>query len=313
MWTDIIGHAGPIEILKSYIESGKIPHALLFAGQKGIGKSIVAHEYFKAINCLNTPGDGCGMCASCLKADNRSHPDLIWLKSTIQWIKVEDIRSIQKDISLRPFEAKSRVVIIEPAELLNEASSNALLKTLEEPPDSTLFVLISHKPNLLLPTIVSRCQMIRYSPIDVQHFADTTIDPFVVKLTSGAIGSLANYNEEQILEIRNGIIEICKGAEALHLVSKIIPASGEAKEFVHVFLAVIESVLRDIMVLLHGGNNVINEDLKDIPLKHVKYDQIEKMLDCTHNIRRGVGENINLKVALSDLFILLGNLSVEQP
>ncbi|MCD6569493.1 MAG: DNA polymerase III subunit delta', partial [Deltaproteobacteria bacterium] len=204
MWKDVIGHSSQIEMLRAHITSGQMDHAYLFAGIQGLGKTLVAMEFFKAINCLKTPGDPCDKCPSCIKAISGNHPDLIKLGVTSgNWIKVEDVRSVLEGIALRPFEARVRVVIIEPAELMNPASSNAILKTLEEPPGATIFILISHKPSLLLPTIISRCQAIRFTPIDAQTIHEMVqkgVDPFLINLTSGSIGCLTSSDADFILE-----------------------------------------------------------------------------------------------------------------
>ena len=115
MWKDILGHTRETETLKAWIQSDRIPHALLFSGLKGVGKTTVAVEFFKALNCLNSPGDACGRCRSCVKIQGGTHPDLIRLGSSGGLIKVEEVRGVLEDLSLKPFEARYRFVLVEPA------------------------------------------------------------------------------------------------------------------------------------------------------------------------------------------------------
>jgi len=312
MWKDVIGHLSQIEMLKSHIASGQMDHAYLFAGIKGLGKTLVAVEFFKAINCLKTPGDPCDACPSCIKALSGNHPDLvkIGLKSR-SWIKVEDVRNALEGIALRPFEARFRVVIIEPAELMNQASSNAILKTLEEPPDTTIFILIAHKPSLLLPTIISRCQRIRFTPIDpkaIYEMTQSKIDPFVVSLSSGAIGAMASSDADFILECRKEIMSLFKGYSPFSLASNLASSAKANRDLTPIMISTIESVIRDIIVMKDGGDNIINKDLYGIPFRHITSYDISQILDCIHEVRCGVNDNINLKVALSELFLMLARI-----
>ncbi len=303
MWKDVIGHAREIETLKAFIRSGRIPHALLFSGLKSLGKTKVAVEFFKALNCLNSPGDPCDRCRSCAKAYNQIHPDLVRLVPEGSLIRVEEVRGILSDLGLKPFEARYRVIILEPAEMLNDASSNALLKTLEEPPEASLFILVSHKPRLLLPTILSRCQEIRFNPIDPAQ-TTITVAPVLLRLTSGAIGGVSKEDMTLIAEIRNGVLDILKGGDPLLPVSRTISPETEAP----LWLSVIESIIRDIMILIQGGNSIIHEELRALPFREVPYPELERILDCLHGIRRGLKQNLNLKVAFAELLLLLSRL-----
>ncbi len=185
MWKDILGHGPEIEDLKSSIVNGRVPHAYIFAGPEGLGKTRIAKEFFKALNCLNTPGDPCDSCRSCLKAIHEGHPDFRTLGPRNGQIVIEDVRGVIDETSLKPFDARRRLIVIEPAERLNKASANALLKTLEEPPESSVIILVSHKPSLLLPTLVSRCQVVRFSPLDASVKNASDIDPVILRSPPG--------------------------------------------------------------------------------------------------------------------------------
>lgn len=307
MWKDVIGHTREIQTLQAFIRSGRVPHALLFSGLKGLGKTMVAVEFFKALNCLTSPGDPCDRCRSCLKTDNATHPDLLTLNPNGALIKVEDVRAVLNDLGLKPFEARYRLVLVEPAEQLNEASSNAMLKTLEEPPDTTIFLLVSHKPKLLLPTILSRCQEIRFSPIEASPTA-VPVDPALLRLTAGTIGGLAESDRERIGEMRAAVLKIFEQGDPLAPAAKNIAADTEAP----LWLAVIESFLRDIMVLSQGGDRIIHEELRDLRLPEISLSQIEPVLDSLSGIRRGLKQNLNLKIAFADLFLQLSRLAAPR-
>lgn len=306
MWKDILGHAREVKTLEALIKSDRIPHAILFAGLKGLGKTTVAMEFFKALNCLNTPGDACGSCRSCVKVQGGTHPDLIKLSSSGGLIKVEDVRTVLEDLSLKPFEARYRIVLVEPAEQLGEAGANALLKTLEEPSHSTLFILISHKSRLLLPTIRSRCQEILFRPIDSTEI-DSMLDPALLRLTSGTVGGLSADDGARILAMRSAILSILKGGDPLESVSKTISPEVDAP----LWISVVESFIRDIMVLALGGENIIHTELRGIALKDISAPQVEHLLGALHALRRGIKQNLNLKIAFAELFLMLSRLSAR--
>jgi len=164
---DIFGQERAKRFLKQLLTLGKLPHAVLFSGMQGIGKLTLAREFAKLLNCLNPQySDCCDACASCLKIRDGHHPDLVWVKSDGAYIKLDQVRNLKQRLSFRPFEGKWRIVIIEDAQDLREEAGNALLKLLEEPPKQNLFVLTTLEPQMLLPTIVSRCCHVRLQPLE---------------------------------------------------------------------------------------------------------------------------------------------------
>jgi len=164
---DVFGQERAKRFLRQLLRLGKLPHALLFSGMEGVGKVTLAREFAKLLNCLSPHDfDACDGCASCLKIRDGHHPDLVWVKSDGATIKLDQIRNLKQRLSFRPFEGKWRIVIIEDAQDLREEAGNALLKILEEPPKQNLLVLTALEPQMLLPTIVSRCCHVRLQPLE---------------------------------------------------------------------------------------------------------------------------------------------------
>lgn len=305
MWKEIIGCENQIQELRGCIKSGHVPHAFLFAGPPGLGKSKTAREFFKAVNCFRSPGDPCDSCHTCLKASNGSHPDLVLVGPSNGWIVVEDIRKMITEVGLKPFEAKTRFILIEPAERMNKASANALLKTLEEPPEGSLIILISHKPSLLPPTIVSRCRIIRFAPLDASAAAKGSLDPVLLRLTSGTLGGLPAGDAEYLLEVRAGILQALREGDPARLVNRYFSDTEQGADTLSVFLLVAESILRDLLVLSHGDDRVINEELREMVLYGINSARAEEIARCIRDIRKGVNENINQRVAVSELLFRL--------
>ena len=166
----ILGQDQPRRIIQNALENKSVSHAYLFYGPESIGKKLTAIEFAKALNCEGSGlTDNCGDCPSCKKIDQGIHPDFFFLEpkkssptARNAYINVEEIRELQKKLAFLPYEAKTKVAIIDGAETMNPQAANTLLKTLEEPPSSTILILIASNPHQLLPTIVSRCQGIKF-------------------------------------------------------------------------------------------------------------------------------------------------------
>ncbi|MDO8603245.1 MAG: DNA polymerase III subunit delta' [Candidatus Omnitrophota bacterium] len=162
---DIIGQDNAIRILKSMLGKEDINGAYLFSGPKGVGKRTAGVEFAKAINCAKLEPDACGECVSCSKIDSMNHPDLfiIQKEEESRFIKIDMIRDIIYQASLKPYEARKKIFIIAEAEDMNEESQNALLKILEEPRENQIFILTTSRVSGILPTVFSRCKAVKFN------------------------------------------------------------------------------------------------------------------------------------------------------
>ena len=156
---DVTGHRRIVELLARSISRGALPPSLIFAGSHGTGKRQTAIAVAQVLNCTNVRGDdACGQCAQCTRIARGTHPDVPILEpGETGTIKIDQIRDVVGRAAYRPFEGKRRVVIVDDAETIVAAAQNALLKTLEEPSASSVFILVTTRPDALLPTVRSRC------------------------------------------------------------------------------------------------------------------------------------------------------------
>ncbi|NTU42418.1 MAG: DNA polymerase III subunit delta' [Nitrospirales bacterium] len=160
---DTIGQERAVRILLGGIRRDRIPSAVLFSGEGGVGKRLTAMNYAKAVNCLQpVNGDSCDSCISCHKIDSGSHPDLFVVVPEGDEIRIEEVRKIEDALSLRPLEGRRKVVVMDGADAMNIYAANAFLKTLEEPPQDSLIILVSSDPDSLPDTIRSRCIAVRF-------------------------------------------------------------------------------------------------------------------------------------------------------
>ena len=177
-WTAVERQPRATSILKSALEKGRLPHALLFTGPADSGQKETALELAKAILCEARKGaEPCEACAHCRKVSKNAHPDLFWLapEEDSRTIKIEAVRDLKSRTVLKPFEAAAKVFVIESADCMNEAAQNALLKTLEEPEGASFFILISPSMEKLLVTIRSRTQAVPFLPARQETVADPEV------------------------------------------------------------------------------------------------------------------------------------------
>jgi len=161
---DITGHRRLLDLLARSIERHTLPPSLVFEGPAGAGKRATAVAVAQALNCVHGGLDACGECAPCRKIVRGVHPDVLIVEpGDSGTIKIEQVREIVDRANYRPFEGRRRVVILDEADALVPAAQNALLKTLEEPPSTSVFILSTSRPDMLLPTVRSRCIRLRFA------------------------------------------------------------------------------------------------------------------------------------------------------
>lgn len=216
---DIKGQDRALEILKEGILKGVIFSNYLFVGPDGVGKRETAKNFAKALNCLNQKNaDLCDSCASCRKINSGVHPDVFFVEPTGASISIgiSQIRTVITRANLKPYEARKKVFVINAAHSMSAEAANAFLKTLEEPPADTIFILISPSKDLLLTTIVSRCHIIKFFSAPSELVENILAERFDVKksdakilsnFSSGRIGKAIKMKEENLVNRKNRIID----------------------------------------------------------------------------------------------------------
>ena len=258
---DFIGNKSVRALLHQSVQRNSLSHAYIFAGPDGVGKKRLALALTKSLLCRNRPEglNPCGTCSSCRKIDAEEHPDVQVIRPEKKVFKIDQIRQLIQDICFQPIEGAWRVFILDDADRMNEQASNSLLKTMEEPPSNSLLILVTSNLYILLPTIQSRGQILKFNPIpskEIEHFLKTRHDfspehaLAAARLCQGSVGTALRISMQTFEDMRTMVFQMF-GAMEEGRDAMLVKIAGEVaglKEmdlFLHVFV----SVLRDLMLL----------------------------------------------------------------
>jgi DNA polymerase-3 subunit delta' len=276
----IIGHTAAVAYLRRSLLNGRGAHAYLLSGPAHIGKALLALRLAQRLLCERAGADPCLECRACKRVAHGNHPDVRFISLAAQHaagkpdaavskeLKIDTVREWQRDIDLRPFEADRRVFILDDAQTLTEAASNALLKTLEEPPSYAVLILIAHGTGDLLPTIVSRCRLVRLGPVPRTTVAQALRErnvaaedaQLVAAWSDGRIGwALDAVANPDLLDQQQQRLDTLMQLGAVSRIERMRWAEERAKEYRGDTAAALDwirlwqSWWRDVL-LVHSGN-----------------------------------------------------------
>jgi len=258
---DIYGQDKQLAILRRSMDKGRIPHAFLFHGMRGIGKRTTALAFAKTLNCDRL--DACGLCPACRKIESGNHPDVVVIIPQGQFIKIEDIRDLRNQMRFRPLEGRKRIFILVDAERMNITSANSLLKTLEEPSLVNVLILISSRPYQLPMTILSRCQKLRFHPLPPDVVAryleekiglDGKTAAALAASSGGSIGRAVEMQGESYLARRKQFIEkICEGFSDPMKGILFAGDFGKDRKEIQLRFEILKNWYRDLLVYKETG------------------------------------------------------------
>lgn len=314
---EIIGHHTVVELLKRALANQRVSHAYLFVGPKGVGKETTAVHFARALNCLDLVDDACGECRSCRKYLSGNHPDFKMIRPVENSISIEQIRELQKDIVYKPYESRWKIYIIDDADLMTLEAANSLLKTLEEPPHYAVIIMISARKESILPTILSRCQLMQFHKLsrdEVKSFllsrpelvnGEMDVDEAVL-LADGSIGqALRLYSDGQIWDQRRRVLEfLLRLSEKSNLEIYELIQSLEMDKDVQrwdALLMIIKTFYRDLLILqsLPGKEHIINQRyFQAMQSMGYSVDELEKVIKLIERTNNVIMSNVDRELAL---------------
>lgn len=323
-FNDIVGNEQVKKILKLSLSKGRLPNSLLFVGPPGVGKLRTALTLAKALNCEQLTDDSCDRCSSCLRIERGQHPNVrvVMREKNREQIVKEQIDEINYLSKMRPWNQGKLVFIIDEAERMNETVANSFLKTLEEPRPFVYFILITEDLPVILPTIRSRCQVLKFKPISEEDIEKALLQrgfpadraSLIATTTDGNLEMALNLDWEEFQAVRD---------KAWMLFKKMIE-TGEAEDFLNLtagrarkdFLEEYKEILsffsvffRDLLVIFqrkreHLFNSDLESELKKLAAE-ISPDKAIKGVRLIEDYLRSLKKNPNLSIMSNELVIFL--------
>ncbi|GAM08200.1 DNA polymerase III subunit delta' [Geobacter sp. OR-1] len=313
---DIIGHDRITGILQRAVAARRIAHAYLFVGPEGCGKRKTAVALVEAMYCKDSCG--CGKCAACRRVALLQHPDLHILEPDGAFIKIDQVRQLQRELSLRPYEAPFKSCIIEAADRFHPAAGNALLKTLEEPPGNALMILLTANPDAVLQTIRSRCQLLNFQTLSEESVARILVQQGVgqetarlaASLSGGSPGRAHAFSNDEVLSGRHELLEqilSLSGGDISQLFTRSERLAAD-KENLPELLDLLMTFLRDLLHIQSGSSELVNRDLEEMALREAAVrntEQVMQMIEHVIETRKALQRNVNARLAMDLLLMRL--------
>jgi DNA polymerase-3 subunit delta' len=320
---EVIAQSRSIRILESFLLKGNLPQSLLLEGEAGLGKRKAAEIFSGAVMChADAPGriEACGQCIACQKMRGQNHPDFSILAPDGNTIKIDAIRKMQEGLIYTPVDGRKKIVIIDPAEKMNAAAANALLKTLEEPPPYVMLILVSGKPGMLLPTLRSRCQKVLFQPLSFfqvveallaeKHWEDSEAR-FVAAMTFGRLQEAMNMDLDAAREIELRYFKLVSDEDLFETAANF---SGSAEVFEPALLYLM-TWLRDVLVFKSLENtSPCDADLLRYAWRaddirawadFLDIHEIEGLLSDLQKIHLAQSRNVNRQLSLETFLLRL--------
>jgi len=317
-----VGHQWAIDLLLNGLALGRVSHASLIVGPPHIGKTTVARHFAQALNCTGNPVP-CGECISCHKTTSGNHPDVRILDAPDETLKIAEVRDLQHELALSPHEGRWRVAVLSDFERATLEAANALLKTLEEPPAQVVLLLTAVETGVLLPTIVSRCQVLSLRALPRSLVKETVISQWgaqpdqadlLASLSGGRLGwAVQALEDEALLARRTEHLDqlsslMKKGrVERLAYAAVLSRNPGLVKEVLALWLG----WWRDIMLIASGSRvTIMNVDQQEILMRQasqLSLQQAQRMVAQVRSTLRNLDQNVNLRLALEVLLLSLPN------
>ena len=302
----VIGHQEVLGRLLQAIQSGRLSHATLLVGPSGIGKRKVAMGLAQAIVCETSPR-ACGTCASCIRLEKGSSESLLLVEPEGNAIKIEKTKEVIKFFSLRQM-GKSRVVIINEAEKMNSQAANALLKSLEEPPENSFFLMTTSNPSGLLQTIRSRVQVSRFSSLNESEVRQLVKAPdWAVKASHGRVDMVENLVSEESQQRRKQALMLLQ-----YLVDRkqtaywdLTQELAQDKEQMLFVAQLATQMVRDARVLAGGANHLIHEDFRSAlqDLSQIGPQRLDQLAQLFFEMEKDVFRNISRPLVFENMFV----------
>lgn len=321
---DIIGHEDIVKHFKSSIELGKVSHAYILNGEKGAGKKTLVSVVTKTLQCEEGGPDPCGKCKSCLQVESGNQADIIWItheKPNV--ISVDEIREqIVNDIQLKPYSSKYKIYVVPDAQMMNPQAQNALLKTLEEPPEYAIVMLLTDNVNKFLPTILSRCIVLNFKPVNELSVMDYLVNQldidqekarFCTDFAQGNLGKAVRLAiSTDYKEIKETSIRLLRNIQDMEMddIIQAVKNMGKYKLDITDYIDIMTMWFRDILMvkISNSPNKIIFKNEFSTMKKQaskMSYEGVEKILEAMDKLKIRLEANVNFDIAMELMLLTI--------
>lgn len=300
-----------VRFLRQIVER-KLSIPLLLVGDEGVGRRFSVVQAVKELFCIGTRAASC-RCYNCLQVDHGVHPDFSVVRPDNGEVTVEPIRELVRATHNYPMAGPVKVFVIDGADKMNAASANALLKTLEEPPATALFFLLAESPKKVIPTIRSRCGLVRYGPLSepfivsvLQRSGDDCTKPLIIaRMSEGSVGRAVQYMGAGRLAFRDKVLGLLRLAIENN-VSGLFTSIDAIEKELPLALRFLEQVVHDVIMVRAYPSHVIHSDLAEelgkIRDRRTDGDLWHQLLKDVHELRERIRSRVHLPFQLKSLF-----------
>jgi DNA polymerase-3 subunit delta' len=315
-----LGNAPVVHIVRRALDRNRLPHALIFAGPSGVGKRTFALLVAQRINCLSPAGeDACGACRSCLKIIAGNHPDIREIKPEGAVIRIEQIRALINEVNFEPFEGGYRFAVLDPADQMKNETANSLLKTLEEPPSKTYFILITSNPYSLLPTIRSRCRLLQFGGLPQQEIEEylLAVQKFDSKeaelaafFSNGSLGTALSFDSQHYRKVRKQALVfvqlLLSASSRFTEASRLSAVESKDKDGFQLWMESVMALLQDVYFARIApermGQRDIVDELNQLA-SSVPRARIVSAIEAMKTLKKQLVHNVNRQIALESIYL----------
>lgn len=323
---DVVGHKDIIQYIENAVKMDKVSHAYILNGEKGSGKKLLANLFAMSLQCddREEDGDACGKCKSCKQALNSNQPDIIKvIHEKPNTISIDDIREqVNGDIGIKPYSSKYKIYIIADADMMTVQAQNAILKTIEEPPEYAVIMLLTENAETLLPTIRSRCvmlklrntrdQLVKKYLMEQMQIPDYKAD-ICVAFAQGNVGrAIMLASSEHFNEIKEEAVHLLRNINEMELsdLAEAVKRCASYKLEITDYLDVLAIWYRDVLIYkatMNVDRVVFSDQLKYIKARASKssYEGIEIILDALEKAKSRLKANVNFELTMELLLLTI--------
>jgi len=319
-YSDIVGQDETKKSLINSVKNDNVSHCYIFEGPKDMGKFDLSLVFAQSLFCKNFISEPCNICGDCIKINSMNHPDLHIINDDEKVIKREDIDNLIESIYKKPYESNKKIYIIKNSNDMTPQAANTFLKTLEEPPKDSVIILLTNNINLLLPTIVSRCQAIRFKDINqneiklflINKYNLDEVKAFITAYYSnGILNKAVNIaiGKDDILEKRKEVIELFDNIieSDSGIIFECENYFEEQKDNIDKILEIMMLWIRDVAFIKNNMENlIINKDFSKLAKKHsasMQINDVDELIEYLQCVSDNIRNNVNYKLTIDRMLL----------